>query len=93
MEFIIALVALAAAFAVWHFLYESPDFTAYLTTLSAQYGPKWKVVFWVSVGFSIWGLLTFHAAPGVVSLLISVIFLVLWLSSPAGQKWLKSITG
>lgn len=91
MDFILCVVALAAAFAVWHFLYSDAEFTAYLTKLNPQYGAKWRLVLWVSVGFAAWGLITFHGAPGYVSLLISLVFGVLWLSSPSGQKWLKSL--
>lgn len=89
MHFLIALVALAACYACWHFFWSDADFKPYLVTLSAQYGPKGMIVFWLSAAFALWGLLINESAPPALSLLASIVTAILWLNSPNGEKWLK----
>ncbi len=88
MGFILGLMAMASGFAVWHFLYNDAPYDSYLRSLG-KYGAQWKKAFWVSVGFAAFSMLIFMPAPAYVAMLIHLVFGILWLASPAGQKLIK----
>lgn len=91
MGFILGLVALVAAYFEWQFFYNDATFDTYIKSTLGQVGSRWKIVFWISVAFAIWAMVTFVPIPAYVSLLIFLAIFVLWLSSPAGQKFLKDL--
>lgn len=91
MGFIIGLVALIAAFFTWQLRYNDAAFNTYLTSKVGSNGPKWKICMWFGVGFAAWAMLTFNPVPAYVALLFFMVIWLFWLSSDAGQSWLKSL--
>lgn len=91
MGFILGLVALVAAFFTFINRYNDNAFDAYVKAKLGDAGKKWKVVFWAAVAFAAWSMLTFNPVPAYVALFIYLIVWVVWLSSDAGQKFLKDL--
>lgn len=91
MGFIIGLVALIAAYCTWQYRYSDAAFQTYVTTKMGPNGARWKVCLWIAVGFAAWAMLTFNPVPAYVALLFFLVVWIVWLSSEAGQSWLKSL--
>lgn len=92
MGFMIGLVALVAAYFTWHFRYTDVTFDTYIKAKLGFVGARWKEVLWGGVAFALWSLITFRPEPAYVGLLIIAGIWVVWISSDAGQKWLKDLT-
>lgn len=91
MGFVIGLVALIVAFFTFQQRYNDNVFNAYVHDKIGHGAEKWRVLLWVAVGFSTWAMVTFVPVPAYVALMFFLAVWVVWLSSPAGNDFIKKL--